>query len=335
MKLYLRYLFSILFGVCYSFCLAQAKGLEVFVTAKLPSSNIVARYEGYDKGGNTSIAFDAENIFKWSGASPYKAEPHGYFNKDNHEVAYIKRDRDLGQTFTYTGNVPKKLMAITVSTGYGTNVVRSKMYGRNVSVQIFQVTGRRVLDDNGSDSTMKAFHGFPHNRYTDSISHIRDDYYIGEVYNSLAVLSGAIFPSKMHFGFSNNEADVSPDDPLLKGKYLRFVFPENNKLSLKPGKKYAFLIMIDSMCNDCGFTLANNYMGKYNGGHGIRRDGKGRFPPVAADPTKDFFDSANVTALAAAHFPKKFLDRIKIAPGTNGYPDVDTWRDLFFIIEAK
>ncbi|MBD0297523.1 MAG: hypothetical protein ICV84_20415 [Flavisolibacter sp.] len=149
------------------------------------------------------------------------------------------------------------------------------------------------------------------------------------------LFSGATFPGKVVFGFSNNDTEVPPDHPNLKGNFLRFLLPENSRIILQPGKKYAFLIMIDNMCTDYGFTLANNYQGNYSGGYGIRMDGNGCFPPVPAHPDKDFTDAVNVKALAAAHFPANFKERIRIPPGTNGYPDVDTWRDLVFIIEAR
>jgi hypothetical protein len=92
--------------------------------------------------------------------------------------------------------------------------------------------------------------------------------------------------------------------------------------------------MIEKPDHEVGFTLANNYMGNYNGGHGIRRDGNGIFPPVPANPEKDFTHPDNSAALQSAHFPTDFAARCRITPGTDGYPDVCTWRDLVFYIEA-
>lgn len=128
---------------------------------------------------------------------------------------------------------------------------------------------------------------------------------------------------------------VSPDDQKLKGRYLRFEIPLSANIFLQPQKQYAFGVMIDEMGPEAGFSLANNYYGSYDGGHGIRRDGNGVFPPEPADPSKDFTDPVNKKALEAAHFPTNFQERIKIAPGTNGYPDVCTWRDLEFYIGAE
>jgi hypothetical protein len=251
------------------------------------------------------------------------------------EIPYIKRDRDLGQTFTYTDKIPKKLAAITVCTGYGTNAVRPNMYHKSISIQIFEVSGVPSFNNNGSNSSVSAYHGFPHNRITDSISHIRDDYFTGEVYTSIGLFTGAFFPGKKEFGFPDNNRVVPADHHLLKGKYLRFELPKNNAIVLYPERKYAFLIMIDKIGNDCGFTLANNYKGSYLGGHAIRRDGSGSFPPVPADPQKNFTDAGNAKSLSSAHFPSDFKKRTSIPPGTNGYPDVDTWRDLLFMIEGQ
>jgi hypothetical protein len=330
-----------LFGLSLICCLAACTGknnanLDVSLVADKPSENTIAFYEGHDKGkGNTSVAFDDANIYKWSGESPYEHESWGYFDSTGNEISYIKRDRDLGQTFAYNGTSPVKLEAIVVRTGFGTNVVRPNTYGKNISVQLFEVTGAKVLHNNGSDENTEAFHGFPHNRPGDSISTIRDDYFTGEEYKTIAVFTGGKFPGKKVFGFESDDMAIAPGDSLLKGKYLRFSLPQSANVMLQPGKTYAFLVMIDQMDADVGFTLANNYYGSYEGGHGIRRDGNGVFPPEPADPSKDFTDPANRKALEAAHFPENFQERIKIAPGTNGYPDVCTWRDLEFYIIAK
>lgn len=309
-------------------------GVELSLGSGAPSGpQVAASYAGYDTGGNTSIAFDTANIYKWSGASPYAKESWGYFTLAGVEVPYIKRDRDLGQTFTYTGSNRVKLDAITVRTGFGDNVIRPDMYGQAVSIQIFRVSGTPVLNDNGSPNGVEALHGFPHDRPGQAIPSSRDDYYTGETYTSLTVIRGAVFPSKAAFGFSAT-ATVDPNHANLKGRFLRWDLTGNDEVAFEPGERYAFLFMIDEAGNNRGFTLANNYTGSYAGGHGIRRDGSGVFPPAPADPLKDFSDPANATALAAAHFPTDFAARTAISPGTNGYPDVDTTRDLAFWVEV-
>lgn len=305
---------------------------KIIIRDHLDDMNIAATYQGFDKGGNTSIAFDSDDSYKWSGKSPFKKDGFGYFTVDGSEVAYIKRDRDLGQTFTFISGREGRLKSITVKLGFGNNVIRPGMYGQNLSLQIFEVTGEPSINDNGSSKGIKAFHGFPHNRYADQIPGDRDDFVTGEKYVEIALIRNFIFPLKSEFGFTPDN-EISPDDKVLKGKLLTFILPEKSNILLEPGKHYAFLIMIDKKGDDHGFTLANHYYGAYSGGHGIRRDGNGVFPPAEANPAKDFKDPENRQAYISAHFPIDFKKRKSIPPSTNGYPDVDTWRDLWFAIE--
>jgi hypothetical protein len=314
---------------------AQTPGLRATLVAQPPTQQVVIGYDAADKGpGNTSLAFDGADVFKWSQPGAEKTESFGYYTPEGREVPYIKRDRDLGQTFTYRGERPRALRAITVQIGFGTNAVRTGMYGQKIALQLFEVTGTPRLHHNGSDSTMEALHGFPHNRPGEHLSHERDDYLTGEKYRSLAIFSGATFPRKTDFGFAETE-EVPPGHPQLKGRYLRFELPEAPALVLQPGKTYAFLVMVEEQGPHRGFALASQGRGTYPGGHGIRRDGNGQFPPRPADPTKPFAHPANRAALRAAHFPANLKKRAKIAPGTNGYPDVDTWRDLVFYVEVR
>jgi len=308
--------------------------LTVTLADSKPVYNVVAMYENCDKSGNTSLAFDKTDIFKWSGESSFAHESWGYFDLAGNEIPYIKRDRDLGQTFQINNVKPVLLHSVVLQTGFGDNVVRPGMYGQALSIQIFEVSGNQVLNKNGSDENTEAFHGFPHNRSGDSIPSIRDDFFEGEMFYQIAVFRGGKFPEKTGFGFAENDS-VSPDDLKLKGKYLEFTLPDNAQVTLQPGKQYAFLLMIDEMGDNRGFTLANHYIGNYPGGHGIRRDGNGIFPPEPANPTFDFTSPENTDAHASAHFPVDFEKRTAIQPGTDGYPDVCTWRDLVFYVVAR
>jgi hypothetical protein len=319
--------------LCQSIAFSQKGGLKVLLQDKINVENSIIFSTESDKSGNTSVAFDAEDIHKWSGKSVVRAEGFGYFDEKGEEISYIKRDRDLGQTFRYTDTQNKKLKSITVQLGFGTNVVRPAMYGKNLSIQIFEVSGKAILNKNNSNG-IEAFHGFPHDRNGDSIPDLRDDYFTGEIFKSLGVFGGATFPPKSAFGFEQTD-EISPDHSNLKGKYLKFVLPKKYHIVLKKGKTYAFLILIDEIGKNQGFTLANSYIGSYPDGHGIRRDGNGIFPPTMSNPMKNFTDVENRQAMRSAHFPTDFKKRIQIPPATNGYPDVCTWRDLVFFIEAE
>ncbi|NAS10741.1 hypothetical protein GTQ38_01930 [Flavobacteriaceae bacterium R33] len=301
----------------------------------LQLTDIVLSYPHFDKGGNTSVENDSNFAFKWSGESPYQSGGAGYFINDSTEVPYIKRKRDLGQTFTYFGEKPFQISSLILRTGFGTNVVRQNMYGQKVSIQFMEVTGEPQIHENGSDGDTKAFHGFPHHRQQREIPAKRDDYMIGETYKHLKVFRGFKFPDKTDFGFENDDIQVDPNDKRLKGRLLRFNFPTNKRVTIEPDKTYAFMVMIDSLASDVGFTLANNYEGSYENGHGIRREGKGVFPPVPADVNFPITHEKNSHALQSSKLPLVFEQRLEQQPGTNGYPDVDTWRDLNFYLQKE
>jgi hypothetical protein len=94
------------------------------------------------------------------------------------------------------------------------------------------------------------------------------------------------------------------------GQFLTLSFVGKRRLLLKPGTQYGFLIVLDEPAEGRALPLATEYWGNYSGGHGIRREG------VPA-------------------FPTDMKARSEITPGTKGFPDVDTWRDLVFYIESE
>jgi hypothetical protein len=143
---------------------------------------------------------------------------------------------------------------------------------------------------------------------------------------------GFRFPERGDFGLGP-AGEVSADDPRLKGRWLRFDFAGEGPV-LEPGRRYGFLVLVDEPGEDAAFALANRCLGEYPDGHGIRREGDGTFPPAPADPGLPVGAPENARALAAALLPRGFAARSAIPPGTNGYPDVDTFRDLVFWIEG-
>ncbi len=301
---------------------------------RVDKTNVLVAYENYDTGGNTSVENDSTFVFKWSGKAADKAGGHGYFNKEGEEIPYLKRKRDLGQTFTYTGDNPAKITALVLRTGYGSNAVRKKMYGQRLSIQFLEVSGTAQINTNGSEEGSQAYHGFPHDRNKKTIPSERDDYFTGEHYKHLAVFRGYTFPVASDFGIEDKPIGIDPKNPKLKGRLLRFTFPEDKAIVLEPDKTYAFMVMIDDLTPDAGFTLANNYNGSYKGGHGIRREGKGVFPPVPAEINYPIGHKKNSIPLNSSILPYDFEERLQQPPGTNGYPDVDTWRDLNFYLEG-
>lgn len=319
------------------FCKVQAqqpKLLSLKLLSNFDSTQCAVCYLKADVGkGNTSIEFDSKIVIKTSDKRFGSSDGFGYFTPEGKEVAYVKRNRDLGQTFRYNGKEKAKIKAITVRTGWGTNAVRGGMYGQKLSIQWFEVNGNGKLNKNGTDTT-EALHGWPHDRVDKYINPDRDDFIEGETYRSAALYSGATFPTKIDFGFTPADS-VQPDHEKNKGRYLQFSFDESATATLEPGKQYAFLIMIDSIGQNRAFALANNFYGSYPEGHGIRRDGDGTFPPKALDLSLPLEHPVNKSAIKSAKFPTDLKKRMQISPGTNGYPDVDTWRDLWFCIEVR
>lgn len=309
-------------------------GLTVALVDQPPSPDaVVVKYVESDAGGNTSVSNDTVKTIKHSsvGKPGYFVADRGAPAKAWKEVAYFKRSRDLGQTFTYNGPQACRLDAITLRTGYGSNVVRSGTFGAAVSLQLFEVSGEPALRDNGTHDGNGAAHGFPHR--VGEIAAERDDYLEGEVYRSLAVARGGRFPAREDFGLDAAAAH-RPDHDALRGRLLRFDVSGGAEIMLRPGVRYAFLVIIDGPGPERGFTLANRYYGRYLGGHGVRREGDGVMPPEPADPASPVDAIGNRQALAAARLPSDFGRRTSLPPGTRGFPDVDTHRDLYFFVEA-
>lgn len=126
-----------------------------------------------------------------------------------------------------------------------------------------------------------------------------DDYLEGEKYFPLRVVEGRL-PANL------NRSD-----------YLKFDFTGEDEFVLEPRRTYAFLLMFLDRAEDRGMTLANEYYGSYTPnptnrfcGHGIRREGA----PV---------------------FPDDWKARLTQSPGTLGFPDVCTFRDLHFVVTVK
>jgi hypothetical protein len=124
-----------------------------------------------------------------------------------------------------------------------------------------------------------------------------DDFLEGEQYAPLHVVKGKL------------PVVIQP------GWYLDFHFTGEDALKLEAGKGYGFLLMFTQAAGDRGLTLDNQFYGKYVPlvdaplvGHGLRREG---------EPS----------------FPKDWNQRLALMPGTLGFPDVCTYRDLYFAVQ--
>ncbi len=126
-----------------------------------------------------------------------------------------------------------------------------------------------------------------------------DDYLEGEQYFPLRVVEGRL-PGSLH-----------------RSDYLKLDFTDEDEFVLEPHRTYGFLLMFRERAADRNLTLANQYYGTYTPdpanrlrGHAIRREG-------------------------APAFPDDWRARLTQPPGTLGFPDVCTHRDLHFVVTGK
>jgi lysophospholipase L1-like esterase len=125
-----------------------------------------------------------------------------------------------------------------------------------------------------------------------------DDFLVGETLLPIHVTEGRL-PSR-----------IAAND------YLQFVLTGKDAIWLQPNRGYGFLLMFRDQAPDRSLALANEYFGRYRPdpgnpwvGHGIRREGM-------------------------PGFPERWRARLVQPPGTLGFPDVCTHRDLWFAVTA-
>ena len=243
-------------------------------------------------GPQVRVAYDQP--FTSTGTTSFRFKSNKQLKTDNgfaRQSGYYERDRDLGQTFTAPDDFT--LGAITVRSG---NNHGRGAGGSAVSIQFFEVIGTPVLHDNGTTTEASTASNVAWSRDPRT-----DDYLTGERYVSRRVVRGFCLP-----------------DSVGRQQYFRFELPGG--IRLKKGRRYAFLLLFDNPGPDRAMSLATQYFGGYDGGHGIRRE------RTAEKPKPD--------DLADSTFPP-FAERLRLPPGTIGYPDVDTYRDFTFYLESR
>lgn len=215
------------------------------------------------------------------------------------------RDRDLGQTFL-TGDQGFKVDAVYLRVGPSDNSVAMGAQMARVALQFFEVEGTPRLNDNGTHGFLRDAQGHP--IFSRKLSPQLDDFLEGETYRCIHVAQGVLPQSLKH------------------GDYLTFKLTGSDQIVFSPHKSYAFLLIFVERGQDRSMSLANKYFGTYTPdpnnpfvGHGIRREGG------TGQPQAPFF---------RPDLPDDFQVRLGQQPGTLGFPDVDTFRDLFFAITA-
>ena len=284
-------------------------------------------------------------------------------------AAYYYRDRDLGQTFQ-TGPEGFRIGAITVRV-QPVDVAGADPAGARVSVQLLRVSGPPRVNPNGttayagdslvaqtSPNGVSMWNGdgpyrglctnalwstyatdWPHdpadvnNPYRWPSMHYSDDFLEGETYQHVALATGGVVPDSL-----------GPDD------YMRWEIDGGEAWDLEPNAIYAFLLLFDEPAapgvnrniplSNINILPGGSLSDPFPAGHMIRRDGA----TTVLDEVfiRDTNDGADLEASRlSASFPVDALGtpdaqaRLAIPPGTLGYPDVDTYRDLWFVIERK
>ncbi len=267
-----------------------------------PAGRTVVAQTRFDRGGNTSVRNSAPPEWKASG--------------------YVQRNRDLGQVFTAPCDF--WLESVVLRTGPGDIAFLPGSAGARVFIQLFEVEGEPKLDDHGTPPGTDATHGFSKN-------HRCDDVILGVRYRPLRLVRGGVLPNLAAAG----EGRLA---------YMMWRLDGDDRLECRAGRRYAFLVGFEEPGKARGFTLANhNRAGDpapprlddpadpYPGGWAIRREGNGTRPPSMRPGPEPPAESA--TLLREALFPTGEA-RFSVPPTTDGYPDVDTYRDLEFYLLA-
>lgn len=258
--------------------------------------------------------------------------PHLQWNSQG----YFQRNRDLGQVFAPKDDF--KLGAIVLRTGPSDSAVKTGAPGAEIFLQFFEVIGKPRINDNGTGPGAQATHGFSKN-------HRCDDYIEGVEYRSIHIVPGGIFPDlpptrdKSGNPTGNNTGELH---------YFRLDLTGADELSFRAGKRYAFMLGLVDPGPERAFTLGNyNAAGVnappsladshdlYHDGWGLRREGDGTKPPTMTGNAEPPSDGALLKKLIGESLFESPTKRLDLSPTTDGYPDVDTYRDLEFYIEGK
>ncbi len=265
-----------------------------------------------DLGGTTSVRrIDGPNL-KW--------KTQGYY----------QRNRELGQCFNIPLDTSFQLRAIVLRTGNSSNAVLSGAPGAEMYLQLFEVVGDPVINDNGTPPGTESTHGF-------NTNHRTDDYLEGVSYQTLGIYTGGVFPN-----FEPTSQNGGQPGHL---RYMRWDL-KAAKVTLQGGKRYAFMVGFATNGPGKGFSLGNNNQAASSADpllrrddHGLawwsmRREGDGTLPPTQLPsdlPPEN--DSLRQALISESLYEDNHS--CTLSPTTDGFPDVDTYRALEFYIEVE
>lgn len=282
-----------------------------------PSPDVVVRQRRADRGGNTSVRHASADHLEWK------------------SQGYYQRNRDLGQVFTAPHDF--RLKAIVLRTGPADGAVLAGMSGAPVFIEFFEVSGAPRIDDNGTPPGTAATHGF-------STNHRCDDFLRAVEYRPLLVVIGGTFPNLRP---TRDESGKPTGDKSACLTYLRWELAEAARPTFHAGQRYALMVGVSEPGRQRGFTLANANAASvdaapsltdrhdaYHDGWAIRREGDGTLPPTREPGQSPPAQADRQDRLRRESLFPAGTARFRLAPSTNGFPDVDTYRDLEFYLEA-
>ncbi len=283
-----------------------------------PPADALLKQTDADMAGSTSV----RNV----PASDLEFKSSGYFqrNRDLGQVFVAPRDAEIAQLILRTGNTDAAVLAGTA--------------GAELFVQWLEVTGEPIVNDNGTPKGTESLHGFSKN-------HRCDDFIEGVTYQPIMLHRGAEFPPLAATRDRQGNATGQTDSRLC---HLQFDFPPEDRVRLVQGHRYAFVVGLVNPAPDSGFTLANDNRAwrpepvpqmltseSAVGGWGIRREGGGMPKPTLIESTEPPRGSQLRADMLAESMLPDGDARWQLAPQSDGYPDVDTYRDLWFVLNTS
>lgn len=251
------------------------------------------------------------------------------------EIGYFQHSRDMGQVFMAPRDF--RLDAIVLRVGPSNSAVLSGAIGAKVIIQFFEVSGTPHINDNGTPPGTHAKHGFSKN-------HRCDDFIQGVEYRSIRVVKGGEFP---HIPVTRDAEGKPVPDGGGRMYFLRWDLTGEDELEFRAGKHYAFLVGFEEPGAERGFGLANynsahkvdspsltDRHDRYTDGWSLRREGDSTVPPSMVPGEEPPTERAVKEKLIREAVFAAGESRYALSPTSDGYPDVDTYRDLEFYIEA-
>ncbi len=285
-------------------------------------------------GGNTSIRNESATTLQWKGED------------STNGTGYFQRNRDLGQVFNVPPGHDLVPRSLVLRTSRGHNAIMQGAPGAPLYVQFFEVHDlpgdSARINENGTPVGTRATHGF------NPDLNRADDFVEGVRYTPIARFEVGPFPDiepTTQFAYRRPGNEPHGEQPGHL-RYFRIHLPPDHSLVLTAGQRYAFLVGFSKPGQNRGLALAITstvhekappaFNLDANGLiiWGIRREGNGRLPPTmfeSPDPPKD--PAKLQTAIEDAIFPANHWE--KIPPTSDGFPDVDTYRTLEYVIEVE